>query len=642
MNARWMMLVLLCLVGVLASVAARTPRPHSHGSVLADHELSRAAVPRLSPHDDVPEDIAALRERIAEVLHREGVPGVGIALVDRSGVRWAGGVGVADVEAGVPVHADTAFRVASISKSIVGLGVARLHAQGRLDLAAPIGDTLPDLVIDNPWQAVAPVTIGHVLEHTAGFDDMRFNEWFSPEDRTSPEAALAINPRSRVVRWRPGSRMSYSNVGYTIAALAIERATGEPFDQWLHHDVLMPLGMGRAAFHRTADLAARMATGYRAPDLPVPFRDIAHRGAGALLASPSDLGRLVHFWIRRGDGVASIVPAPMLDRIERSATSNIAPTDGQYGLGNYGDLGHPVIARGHDGGLPGFLSCYRYFPSLGVGYVMLLNSSHSLRAYLEIRALLFAWLVRGRVLPDPPAPPRDAEPPTGFFSYANPRHELFGFLERALLGWRAEPQPNGRLRLSPLLGGSIDLVATPDGGWRHPLESGTSVRFGADASGRPAMVAGFAYAERSSHAVARVRLWLLAAASFALQLAPLYALVVLVLSALLRRSLRGTALVVWPALASLSFTTTTLLLRAALARDELGDVTLSTVGLCVATVLFAFFSARAFVASLAAALAREGGKWAYRLVPTVTATLAFGLTLWLGAHGIIGLRTWAW
>jgi succinate dehydrogenase/fumarate reductase cytochrome b subunit len=80
----------------------------------------------------------------------------------------------------------------------------------------------------------------------------------------------------------------------------------------------------------------------------------------------------------------------------------------------------------------------------------------------------------------------------------------------------------------------------------------------------------------------------------------------------------------------------------ALMHDELGDVSTSTVGVCVATLAFAFFSARAFVASLAAAVAPDRASWLVRLVPSVTALLAFGLTLWLGAHGIIGLRTWAW
>jgi CubicO group peptidase (beta-lactamase class C family) len=640
MLARFVTLLLLVLSAAVTVIASHaTP---ARAPVLTEHALRSFVADTPATPGDVPEDIAGLRERIADVLAREAVPGVGIALVDRSGVLWSGGVGVADLQTGAPVHADTVFRVASISKSIVGLGALRLHAEGRLDLDAPIADLLPDLEIDNPWHADAPITIAHALEHTTGFDDMRFNEWFADVDEMAPHDALAINPRSRVVRWRPGSRMSYSNVGYSVAALAIERAAGEPFEAWLTAEVLRPLGMHGAAFHRTGDLAARLATGYRSPEHPVPYRSIAHRGAGALLASPADLGGLVHFWLQRGEGFAPIVPAHLLERIERASTWALAPAGEQYGLGNYGDVSHPVAARGHDGGLPGYFSCYRYFPSLGVGYVMLLNSSHSVRAFVEIRQLLFAWLVRGRVLPDPPASPEGVQPPSGFFALANPRHELFGFLERSLLGFSAQAAPDGGLRLVPLLGVPIDLVATPTGGWRHRAQSGESVRFGMDAEGRSAMAAGFVHAEAASHGAALVRLWLLLGTSWSLDFAPIYALAFLITMRLRGRGIRGAGLVVWPALASLALSAATFSFMRALMHDELGDVSTSTVGVCVATLAFAFFSARAFVASLAAAVAPDSASWLVRLVPSVTALLAFGLTLWLGAHGIIGLRTWAW
>src|SRR5215510_1869882 len=75
------------------------------------------------PHDpvtvaDAPATIAELRERVAAVLEREGVPGVGLALVDRDGPRWVGGVGEADATTHAPVTADTVFRVASITKLV--------------------------------------------------------------------------------------------------------------------------------------------------------------------------------------------------------------------------------------------------------------------------------------------------------------------------------------------------------------------------------------------------------------------------------------------------------------------------------------------------------------------------------------------
>src|SRR5439155_1648484 len=141
------------------------------------------------------------------VLAREGVPGVGIAIVDRDRAIWIGGVGVADLDTRRPVDGDTVFRAASITKSIVALGVMRLVEQGKLALDAPIDKLVPDAGITNRY--TTPVTLAQTLEHTAGLDDCRFNETFVDGDITAEEA-LAINRRSRVVRWQPNSRMSYS------------------------------------------------------------------------------------------------------------------------------------------------------------------------------------------------------------------------------------------------------------------------------------------------------------------------------------------------------------------------------------------------------------------------------------------------
>lgn len=630
-------LIPLLLLMAWAVLVMREPKPRA--MVLAEDLPPTAGTSVVTPQA-APDSIEALRTRIAAVLERERVPGVGIALVGREGIRWVGGVGVADLETGAPVTAHTVFRVASITKSIVGLGVARLVGQGRLSLDRPLAEWLPGLQIDNPWDAEAPVTLAHALEHTAGFDDMRFNETFAEDEGMTPAQALALNPRSRVVRWRPGSRMAYSNVGYTVAGLAIEQATGEPFDAWLRAQILAPLGIHEATFGRTATRREYLATGYLAPDRAARFIPIAHRPAGALLATPAELARLVSFWLRRGP---PLVPPEGLDRIERAATLEGPLTDVAYGLGNYGDVGHPVRARGHDGGLPGFLSSYRYFPRLGVGYVMLLNSTHSVAAYLEIRGLLFAFLTRGLPRPEVPSAPPDPQRAehAGYYEYASPRMALLGFLDRALLGWSLHPSPGG-LWLTPALGDSVDLVPTGSGGYRHALDSGASVRIGFDRQGQRVLTVGWARAEPRAWLPATLRRWLLGLSVLLLQLAPLVGGLWLVQRVLRRRDLQGAGLWLWPAVAGLALLAIPWLFMEAVARSSLGRVDEITLGLCAATLVLALASALGLASAVRAAVARTRGSWIVRLLPTLTSTLAVGLTLWLGAHGIIGLRTWAW
>jgi len=605
--------------------------------VLDEDSLPRELPPAAT--NDGPGSMTELRDRIAAVLDREGVPGVGVALVDRDGPIWVGGVGVADLDTGRPVDADTAFRAASITKMIVGLGVMRLVEQGKLDLERPLRDYMPG-VIDNPWRSTSPVTLGQVLEHTAGLDDMRPNEVFCDDDEMTATAALAINPRSREIRWRPGSRMAYSNVGYTLAARAIEVVTGEPFDVYLTREVLRPLGMRDAAFRRTDTLRPRLATGYDVRGRPARFRPIPHRAAGALLTSAKDLAALVQFWIRRGDGFPLIVSPAGLERIERAGTLPFPALDTSYGLGNYGDVAHPVRARGHDGGLPGFLSSLRYFPRLGRGYVMLLDATFSREAYVEIRRLLFAYLVHGQRLPAS-ASTTGSPPPAAFYRFAGPRHELFGFLDRTLHGWSVDPTAAG-VHLDPLIGPAFDLVPAAGGAYRQPFESGSSMRFARAPDGTEAMVAVFAYAEAAPAWPARLKVAALWIAMTLLSLAPFAAAAALVLAAVRRRRPRALGLWLYPAIASLALDAFLRLFNTTAIEQRLGEPCLLTFAIWASTVVFAIAATLGAFAVVRWSVRPDRPPLLHRLFPIACAVAAAGVGLWLDLHGIIGLRTWAW
>jgi CubicO group peptidase (beta-lactamase class C family) len=592
-------------------------------------ELPELPVPASSIED--------LRRQIGEVLIREGVPGAAIALVDRDGPIWIGGVGVADLDKGTPIDGNTVFRVASITKSVVGIAVIKLVEQGKLDLNKPLRELLPD-AFDNKYEKRFPVTLAQVLEHTAALDDMRPNEVFVDDDVMTTETALAINPRSRVMRWRPGTRMAYSNVGYSLAARAIEKVTGEPFDVWIRREVLVPMGITEADFRRTESLSARLATGHVARDTPARFRPIAHRGAGALLASATDMAKLVQFWLRRGDGYG-IVSRAGLDRIERCDTLPYGHRDIDYGLGNGGDVAHPVKGRGHDGGLPGFLSAVRYFPEIDRGYVILLDATHSLRAYLEIRQIVFSYLARDRAFLRIAA--GNATPPEApFYRYANPRHQMLAFLDTTLLAWGATEGPAG-VRLYPTFSKPYDLVPTDDGGYRFAIESGSSTRFSRAPDGTPIMLHGPAYAEPASEWQARLLYRALGVGMLLLWLSQIYAIGALAVSAFNRRRVSAFGLLMWPGIAGFSVFTMPNWVAAAATDQVLGEVNALTVGVFVLSLVYAFAAIAGLYCAFRAWFAQRTGLLE-RLIPTACAIAAFGIGIWLEEGGVIGLRTWAW
>ncbi|MEO8846417.1 MAG: serine hydrolase domain-containing protein [Kofleriaceae bacterium] len=629
--------IALSIAVVAAYACAHWMQPPAPRSAI-DEDMPEA------PHGlvaDPPGSIDELRARIARVLDREHIAGAAIALVGRDGPIYVGGIGVRDRATRAPMTGDTAFRVGSLSKSVIALGVMRLVDQGKLDVDRPLREIVPDLQIENPWEAVAPVTLAQCLEHTAGFDDLRFNEIFTDDEGLPVRDALAINPRSRRVRWRPGTRHAYSNVGYTVAARAIEVASGEPFDVYLRREILAPLGITDADFRRTDALAARLASGYMDDDEPIVFRTFAHRPAGALLASADDLAKLVRFWLVRGEGYPPIVSPAGLARIERSGTLPYPHLASDYGFANYGDVMHPVLSRGHDGGMPGFHASFRYFSSLGVGYALLLNSNYTFRGYFEIRALLFAYLTKGHTFP-PPEPWQAVDHPgADYFSYESPRSEVFGFLERVRIGWHVADLGD-HVHITAVEGWRFELVPAADGGYRNRQDCGSTVQFTTNRDGTPIMLTSFLYGEAATGWIAQLRYLALGLTLALLRFAPLWAAGTLAFGAVNRRRVMPSSLVLWPAVAGLSCFALSSLVGRAFFAGVIGLVHPVTVAICILTIVFAVASVAALVSTVRWALRPDRPSVLALLMPMVCGLAFSGLTIWLTANGWLGLRTWAW
>ena len=216
------------------------------------------------------------------------------------------------------------------------------------------------------------------------------------------------------------------------------------------------------------------------------FRPFAHRPAGALLASADDLAKLVQFWLVRGEGYPPIVSPAGLARIERSGTLPYPHLDSDYGFANYGDVMHPVLSRGHDGGMPGFHASFRYFSNLGVGYAMLLNSNYTFRGYFELRALLFAYLTKGRTFPPPPEPRGDSRASgRGLLLAREPAQRRVRLpRSRAHTGWHVADRGD-HVHMTAIGGLEHGPRAGRDGGYRIPRECGSTVRFTTNRDGTP-------------------------------------------------------------------------------------------------------------------------------------------------------------
>ncbi len=239
------------------------------------------------PAESTPETIEQLGTAINKILTDSKTPGVSLAVVDRSGVVFTGGFGVAHVAKATPVRADTLFRIGSTSKNFTALAALKLVREGRLDLNAKLADLAPDIAFENPWEATDPVRIVHLLEHTSGFDDIHLRDYANQDPRPNNlVAALAHDPDSRVSRWRPGTRVSYCNAGPAVVARVIERITGEVFEDYVQREWFDTIGMRSASYFRNDAHPGGLTELYREDaKTPYDYWHISMRPAGSINAS---------------------------------------------------------------------------------------------------------------------------------------------------------------------------------------------------------------------------------------------------------------------------------------------------------------------------------------------------------------------
>lgn len=148
----------------------------------------------------------ALQARVEQALREDQVAGAVWATLEHDGTIRTDAAGVRNAASGAPLRADSRVHVGSIAKAVLATGVLHLASTGRVDLDAPVNRYLPGLRFDNPWPG-HPVRVRHLLDHTAGLDDIRLWQLFStqPTPDTPLADAFARGPAPLAVRGRPGS-----------------------------------------------------------------------------------------------------------------------------------------------------------------------------------------------------------------------------------------------------------------------------------------------------------------------------------------------------------------------------------------------------------------------------------------------------
>jgi CubicO group peptidase (beta-lactamase class C family) len=200
-----------------------------------------------------PSDVVA--EYVKAEMARQHIPGVAL-LVSRDGqIVRAQGFGLSNVELQVPVKPETVFQSGSVGKQFTATAIMMLVEEGKISLDDSIAKYFPEAPA--AWK---PVTIRNLLSHTGGFTDYPKDFNFR-KDYTENELIKIVE--AIPLAFPPGTKWSYSNLGYLTLGVLIHRVTGNFYGDMLQARIFRPLGMKTARIMNEADIIPNRAAGYR-------------------------------------------------------------------------------------------------------------------------------------------------------------------------------------------------------------------------------------------------------------------------------------------------------------------------------------------------------------------------------------------
>mgnify|MGYP001822431435 CR=1 FL=1 len=333
---------------------------------------------------------SALEADIEQILLEEGLTGLARTLVHDTGEVSTGSAGVQDNESSIAFAPDTRFHVGSIAKAVLATGVLKLVSEGLVDIDAPAPRYLPDLFDGNPPVGFSTVTVRHLLDHTAGLNDAHLWQMFSERaDPNKPLSAAFPDPELQLrIRSRPGTRFSYSNMGYTLLGMIIESVTGDRYETYLDESVLAPLGMYDSTFAYTTqegeDADPTLAWGHVDDGSRYPASPIFLRPAGQFTTTTADLARFAEFLLGDGlvDGRVFIEASLMESRAVPAGTE--AAREGLvagYALGLGRRDRHGVIGHCHGGNIVGFSAMLCIFPAEQKAFAYAVNTDSETARY---------------------------------------------------------------------------------------------------------------------------------------------------------------------------------------------------------------------------------------------------------------------
>lgn len=364
---------------------------------------------------------AANLTRELEKIHKKGnINGFAVSICDQNGTLYQNGIGFANISEGESYTSTTIQNIASVSKTFIGVALLKAQEQGMLELDDPVNAYLPFKVI-NPFHPEIPITIRQLATHTSSITDTKYydryayylysdaepdrfdltkvGERFNAYPDRIPMPDFLENILSKGGQWyrkknylkrEPGSLFEYSNVGATLAAYVLERATGIPYDEYTTRYILSPLAMSSSGWSLDSINLNDHTTLYTSSESPLPKYSLVTYPDGGLITNVHDLSKYLTELIKGKQGAGTLLNQESYKELftEQLSESHLPDRDeddaydDEYNSGIF--MGFtPKGYIGHTGGDPGVASFMFFNPETNLGRILVINTRISSREGAE-------------------------------------------------------------------------------------------------------------------------------------------------------------------------------------------------------------------------------------------------------------------
>jgi len=332
-----------------------------------------------------------LEAKLSNLLKTQGIQGITWHVIDENGAR-SGGLGLANVTTHQSMTDSTPVHVGSVMKTLLAIGVLRFIEKSDLSLDSEVTPLLSTPIIDNPWRDSSPVLIRHLLEHTAGLNNLNIWQFLNsqPTEDTPLKAALLARDNAVLkIRSKPGTQYSYSNTGYALLAWVLEEVSGQRYEDYLDRELLSEVGMGQSTFHFThqkQDAAVPLAMGYLEDNQEIQALPTYLRPAGQFTTTAKDMLAFSMFLLGNGNlRGQQFIRLGLIKQLAEPSTTKAALAGLRIGHGLALALRdrHGVLGQCHPGTTFGFRANFCVFPDQGKAFFYSVNTDSEIADYSQ-------------------------------------------------------------------------------------------------------------------------------------------------------------------------------------------------------------------------------------------------------------------